>query len=106
MRRKNRTRHGVLKPMKKTAKHQILNIGEFFEVPSDIALGIPHLELTGNQKVTIDRVEGVLEYDDDTVSINTASFIVKIDGTNLSLSNMVPGSVVISGNILSIAFIL
>lgn len=106
MKKRNRTRRGVLKPMKKTAKHQILNIGEFFEVPSDIALGIPHLEFSGNRKVTIDRVEGVLEYDDDTVSVNTAAFIVKIDGTGLTLSNMVPGSVVISGNILAVAFIL
>ncbi len=104
--KKNKTRRGVLKPMKKTAKRQILDIGEFFEVPSDIALGIPHLEFSGNQKVTIDKVQGILEYDEDTVSVNTSSFVVKIDGTDLSLSNMVPGSVVISGKILSVEFVL
>ena len=64
--------------------------------------GLPLIELAGDQRVLIEKHQGVTEYGTERTVVNVKFGQVCVCGRNLELSRMTKGQLVISGRIESI----
>lgn len=66
--------------------------------------GISHIELTGNREAVIDECAGILEYNSECVRLRAGKMIIKISGSELTISSMNAQQTVVLGNIASLDF--
>ncbi|NLG92122.1 sporulation protein [Caproiciproducens galactitolivorans] len=64
-----------------------------------------HMEINGNQEVIVDGCSGVLEYDTDVVRIKTGKLIVRFSGRGLVIKCLTADSLVVTGFLTGIEFI-
>lgn len=64
-----------------------------------------HMEINGNQEVIVDGCSGVLEYDTDVVRIKTGKLIVRFTGRGLVIKCLTADSLVVTGFLTGIEFI-
>lgn len=62
------------------------------------------VETKFNREVVIDGCKGVIDYSDQTITINVDKGIVTVDGVNLTLYSLEEGYVIIRGTICNISF--
>lgn len=74
-------------------------------LPLSLLSGTFQMEMAGNKEVTIDGVQGVIEYNDDCIRVSTGKMVIKFSGRNLSLKALTSDTLIISGFILAIEFI-
>jgi len=74
-------------------------LAQMLDIPLDTTLEWPKLELTANRHLVVENHRGVIEYDPNTVRINTKFGEVKISGSNLSLVSALKDEIVIDGKI-------
>lgn len=67
---------------------------------------LPELEFSGNREVVIEGSKGVLEYDTNTIRINTNSMILCFHGRDLNLKCISPTALIINGFITNVEFVL
>ncbi len=79
---------------------------EDFIPPYLAAFGALHLEISGNREVILEGGRGIVEYNDDSVKVNTGKMIVGFGGRGLTIKSMTDSSIVIQGFITSIEFIM
>ena len=72
---------------------------ELFDLPADVAGGLPHIELIGNCQMLIHSHKGILSYSGETVDVNCGPLIVRITGSGLELAAMTGCEVRIRGKI-------
>lgn len=65
-----------------------------------------HMTVSDNREILIEGSRGVIEYNENSVKINTGKYIVAFAGRGLKLSCMNEYSLTISGFITSIEFIM
>lgn len=70
-----------------------------FDLPGEIALGVPRLELIGNREFYMDRHKGVLSYSTELVEIGGGSVSVRLSGRDLQLLAMTDDELRITGRI-------
>ncbi len=63
-----------------------------------------HLELNGNREVIIEECNGILEYSERQVRVNTANYILRFQGRDLQISTITKDCIVLSGHIEKIEF--
>ena len=73
-------------------------------LPVDVVEGLPEIELLGNKEAVIEHCQGVLEYNDKVIRLNTGKLNLKFTGRNLQLKSMTDSSVVVEGYFTSIEF--
>lgn len=78
---------------------------EQMSLPSDVLLGSVRLEMLSNRQVLVFNHEGIVEYSDTSVSINSKSYTVKISGSDLSVDAMNRTAMKVTGIIQSLEFI-
>ncbi len=66
--------------------------------------GVFRLEMSGNHEAVIEGCKGILQYDEDTIRLNTGLLVVRFCGTDLSIPSMQSDQTIIRGQILSIDF--
>lgn len=72
---------------------------ERLDLPGEIALGVPRVELVGNREFYMDRHKGVLSYSTELVEIGGGSVEVRLIGRNLQLLAMTDDELRITGHI-------
>lgn len=76
-----------------------------FEVPVDIKIGMPHMELRGNREIIIEGHKGITQYEEEIVRINCGQMMLKIFGRGLVIRSMSDEALIISGFFTSMEFV-
>lgn len=79
-------------------------ISQSFELPVNVVEGLPEMNLLGNREAVIEHCQGILEYDDKVVRVNTGKLIIKFTGRGLQLKSMTESGVVVAGYFTAIEF--
>ena len=80
------------------------NLIEKLELPQDLFLGYPCINITGNREVYIFNHRGILVYEPDTIVVVTKPFQIHISGRNLFIETYSKEELLIKGYILSMEF--
>lgn len=72
-------------------------IADTFELPKEILLDLPRLNLVGNIQLYVENHRGVVEYTDETVRISISGGELVIKGENLQIKNIFAGEIFIEG---------
>lgn len=97
MRNKRRCREGRSEKLSES-------IGRSLDLPQDALSGYARIELCGNREASVEGCQGVLEYSDCSVTLNTGKLTVRICGCDLTICSMQDSSTVIKGTITGIDF--
>ena len=70
-------------------------------------LGMPsHMQINGNTEAVVDGCGGVLEYDTDVVRVRVGRMIVRFSGRGLAIKCLTADSLVVTGFLTGIEFLL
>lgn len=78
----------------------------FSKIPYVTQCSAVHCAISSNREAVFEGSRGVLEYNDQTIRINTSGFIVKFSGRGLSIRCLTESSMIIEGFITSIEYIM
>lgn len=70
---------------------------EMLELPKEINADVPYLSLMGNEEMVIENYKSILEYNENTIRVNTTKGVVKIEGRNLQLKEVTNEDIRING---------
>lgn len=80
------------------------SISRNLDLPQDAVSGYAHIEISGNREVIVEGCQGVLEYGDCAISLNTGKLTVRISGCELTIISMQNGQAVIKGIITGVDY--
>ena len=78
---------------------------EWFGLPEEVLLSLPVIELVGNGRLRIQNYEGVIEYTEESIRLNTHIHMIKISGNELAIVHMGAEEIVIKGDIVALEYI-
>lgn len=81
-------------------------LSKLFEVPPEVVSDFPKIVLAGNQEVSIENFNGLIEYTTQKIRMNTKCGILVIDGIELEIRKMTADYIMIKGTIIQIGFVL
>lgn len=81
-------------------------LSKLFEVPSEVVSDFPKIVLIGNQEISIENFNGLIEYTAQKIRMNTKCGILVIDGIELEVRKMTAEYIMIKGTIIQIGFVL
>ena len=84
--------------MKKNKKN-ISRIDRLLEIPQEIYSNVPKITITGFNEMIIENFNGILEYEDYYIRINTSLGIINVNGYELRLENMTNDDIKVTGKI-------
>ncbi len=76
------------------------------DIPRDILLSIPKILLTGNEEIYIENYRGIINYSEEEIKINTTKMPIKISGAKMSITEIAPDEITVTGKIKSVEFVL
>lgn len=79
-------------------------VADALELPKDILLNMPKMAIFGNKEITVENYKGILEYTENKVRLNTASYVLVINGENLSIKNIATEIITVYGKFSNIEF--
>ena len=74
------------------------------EIPADVLIKLPRIELIGNSEIMIDGVGSISEYSDTVISLSCGRLDVKLSGAELCVLSYVGNEIVIRGIVAQISF--
>lgn len=80
-------------------------MAEQSDLPSEIVLDVPYIQLSGDKELVVENYRGIISYEEKSVKINTSGKIIKIEGENLLLSHITEELISVSGEIKKVEFI-
>ena len=91
---------------KKESKGEKLldSISRNLDLPQDAVSGYAHIEISGNREVIVEGCQGVLEYGECSISLNTGRLNVRVNGCELTIISMQNGQAVIKGIITGVDY--
>lgn len=95
---KNRKRNNA------RAENIIESITRSLDLPQDAVSDYAHIEISGNREVIIEGCQGVLEYGDNMIALNTGRLTVRICGCGLTIVSMQNGQAIIKGTITGVDY--
>lgn len=81
-------------------------LARMLELPKEIALNLPLISMTGNEELGIENYKGVIEYTEERIRLNTSCGVLKIEGKKLLLKQITTESMVVTGYIRKLEFLL
>lgn len=75
---------------------------EALELPKDIALDMPKITVVGNREAAIENYKGIIEFDSQTVRLNTKMGMAKLEGSGLNISAITDEEIQMTGRITKI----
>lgn len=81
-------------------------LSKLFEVPPEVVSDFPKIVLLGNQEISIENFNGLIEYTAQKIRMNTKCGILVIDGIELEVRKMTAEYIMIKGTIIQIGFVL
>ncbi len=86
------------------AEDIIESITRSLDLPQDAVSGYAHIELSGNREAIIEGCQGVIEYGDTLISLNTGKLTVRVCGCGLTIVSMQNGQAIIKGTITGVDY--
>ncbi len=86
--------------MKEKIKEKAVKILDFPE-----ELVFPRIVFSGNKSVTVENYKAIIEYESDSIRINTANFLLQMKGKEFEIQNISDDVVQITGVITHVEFI-
>ena len=80
------------------------SITRSLDLPQEAVSGYAHIELSGNREAIIEGCQGVLEYSDCLIALNTGKLTVRICGCDLTIVSMQNGQAIIKGTITGVDY--
>ncbi|MGI5850751.1 MAG: sporulation protein YqfC [Clostridiales bacterium] len=80
-------------------------VSEMFELPKEITLNMPKINLIGNNQMLVENHRGIIEYTPSIIRVNSTIGLIRVQGEELHLRNIAEEDIMISGDIKSIEFI-
>ena len=87
-------------------KEILLHVAELFDLPSDLAAGLPHMELLGNREFFMERHSGILSYADTEILLGAGAMQVRVQGRELHLLAMTEQEIRLGGYITDVSFLM
>ena len=81
-------------------------ISSLFELPKEIVLNLPLVNVVGNQELTVENYKSLVEYSSVVVRINTSCGVLKVEGRGLVLKHLTAESVTISGALANFGYLI
>lgn len=78
---------------------------ESLELPREIVMNLPVIKITGKSEVFVENHKGIIEYTNDSLRLNTASGVIRIEGRNFYIREISQEDIIISGDIDTLEFI-
>lgn len=75
-----------------------------FDLPADIAAGLPRIALNGSGECSLDRHRGILEYSTECIVVALNSGTLTVEGHGLELRQMHRERLCITGRIERLSF--
>ena len=97
--------HCAVRGENRLAKNVKEKLSNIFELPEDIILDMPKIELIGNQHIRVENHKGIIEYTDSCVRLNCQKYMLKVSGEGLVIHSMSAEEIVLSGEILGVEFV-
>ncbi len=94
-----------MKATRKTEKPIRRGLTEALDLPADVLLDEPTVNLEGRRKLTVDNHKGVGEFDGENILIRTTAGMLRVTGTSLVLEDFGCGSLLLTGEIKNIEWI-
>ncbi|HZJ82588.1 MAG TPA: sporulation protein YqfC [Clostridia bacterium] len=92
--------------MRKKKLQEVKNtVSEMFELPKEITLNMPKINLIGNNQMLVENHRGIIEYSPNLIRVNSTVGVIRIQGKDLNLRNIATDDIMINGKIESIEFI-
>ena len=88
--------------MKGIKKH----VSEALDLPKEVIMNLPLISLTGREELMIENYKGVIEYTEEKIRVNTSVGVLKVEGNNLFLKHITADSIVVTGGILKMEFLI
>lgn len=88
----------------KLAASGISNLNRLANLPPGVLYNAPHFEINDNIEVIAEGCKGLLEYSENTVSLDTGKYISQFFGSNLKIQYIRPDALVIKGKISGLEF--
>lgn len=82
----------------------IESITRSLDLPQDAVSGYAHVEISGNSEVIVEGCQGVLEYGDSLIALNTGRLTVRVCGCGLTIISMQNGQAIIKGTITGVDY--
>ena len=70
------------------ARKLLSQVSQKLELPADVTVGVPRMELIGREEFHIEPQKGLLEYSDQKISVKTAIGVVSVLGSNMEIKTM------------------
>ena len=90
-------------------KRKLAQVGlaavERMDLPGQLAVGVPQLELVGNAELYMAHHRGVLSYSTELVEVNGGSLILRLQGKNLQIVAMTEEELRITGRITALELV-
>ena len=86
------------------AKKLLLRASTKLELPSDVIVGVPRIEILGKSKCCIEPQRGLLEYSEFRICVSTDVGVVQILGENMRIIQMNSVRIVVTGVLDNIGF--
>ena len=83
----------------KKEKKVLTEAAELFDLPADVVVGLPHVELVGNCQFYMERHKGILSYSGEAIDINGGKLVIRVRGRDLELVSMTGEALRIQGRI-------
>ena len=93
--------HVSWKDKKKNFQQRMANM---LDIPRDLMMDLPKIVIVGDVQVFIENHRGIIIYTAEQVKVNTTLGEVKIEGSDLTLKNILPDEIMVEGRIKSISF--
>lgn len=100
-RRRRRAESAVSRPAARLTER----VEKTLELPVGSLTGAARIEMTGNRRAVVEGCQGIVEYADDIVRLQTGSGLIRFRGRSLSMSCLTEDSAVVEGIILSLEFL-
>lgn len=94
-----------MKRLKKKDSNIKATVADMLELPKEILLNIPLLTIIGREQLSIENYNGIVEYTDEQIRLNTSCGVLKIQGKNLSIKEITSENMDIYGIIFSLEYI-
>ncbi len=91
--------------MRKRKEAMATKIAEELQVPRNAICNTFSIEFRGQNSVSVEGCLGVLEYDENTLTLNLGNNTVRFTGHNLEISNFFEQQALLTGTVIFMEFI-
>lgn len=88
----------------KRGREMLTKLSQKLELPLDIAVGVPHIEINGFGECSLDCHTGILEYEKHEIVVAVNIGVVTIQGCGLELRLMQKERLTVTGEIHAVFF--